>query len=276
MEVNIITLSENTANAGFLGEWGLSILVITEDIRILLDTGGVNLSAIYNAQVLGIELSSIDKIVLSHGHRDHTGGLHEILRRIGPVDVIAHPGVWDSKYVRIKGKELYAGIPFKKEALESLGASFNLTKKPVRLSKDIMTTGEIPMITKYEKVDSCIYIKQENSLFSDSVADDNALIIDTKQGLIVVVGCAHRGIINTLHHAQNLSGNRSIYAVVGGIHLFRESKSRIESTVEALKQMEVERLYVSHCTGFQASCLLAQEFGDNFLLNNAGTCLTLL
>ena len=109
----------------------------------------------------------------------------------------------------------------------------------------------------------------------DDLPDDLALIINAEYGLVVVCGCAHRGLINTLHQAQQLTGNQRIYAVIGGIHLIRADKERIERTIADLRGMDIQRLYVSHCTGFAASTRLAREFGEAFMLNNAGTRLIL-
>src|SRR4030043_1140357 len=117
MAVRITTLSENTAQLGFLGEWGLSILVETESTKVLLDTG-MSISARHNADLMGIDLSTIDGIVLSHAHDDHTGGLQEVLRRVRKeVQVIAHPDIWVPKYVVYGDSSRYAGIPYLKEGL---------------------------------------------------------------------------------------------------------------------------------------------------------------
>ncbi|MBM3143304.1 MAG: MBL fold metallo-hydrolase, partial [Chloroflexi bacterium] len=132
MEIKLTTLSENTAGrVSLLAEWGLSILVEVDDYKVLLDTG-LDISAARNAAILGINLSEIDKIVLSHGHRDHTGGLRHVLNAMRKeIEVIAHPDIWASKYSRTFSKqEQYAGIPFPREALENWGASFSLTKEP--------------------------------------------------------------------------------------------------------------------------------------------------
>ena len=275
MEIRITTLSENTANYGFLAEWGLSILVETEGLRILVDTGP-SFSAVHNAQLLGIDLSAIDQIMLSHGHADHTGGLREVLGRMGEADVIAHPDIWASKYAR-RGQEdeRYAGIPFSREDVESLGARFNLGREPVHITDRVMTTGEIPMASGYEEIDDNLFVKEGGMLQPDKLADDLALVIDADFGLVVILGCAHRGIVNTLRHAQNLTGKELVYAAIGGTHLFRASDDQLRHTIAELRGMGIQRLGVSHCTGFRASALLAQEFGDAFFLNNAGTRLTL-
>ena len=276
MQIRVFTLSENTANYGFLAEWGLSVLVDVDGIRVLMDTGQ-SFSAAHNAQLLGADLHTIDRIVLSHGHADHTGGLREVIAKCGQIEIIAHPDIWASKYTRRTGqaREQFIGVPFIREELESRGARFNLTKEPVYINEHIMTTGEIPMLTSYEAIENNLFIKEGGVLHQDKLADDLALIIDAEFGLVVILGCAHRGIVNTLRHAQKLTGKEQVYAAIGGTHLFRASDERIEQTIADLKEMGIQKLGVSHCTGFRASSRLAQEFGDVFFTNNAGTQFTL-
>jgi len=276
MKIRITTLSENTAGSGrFLAEWGLSILIETDKANVLLDTGG-SISASYNADALGIDLSQIDKLVLSHGHYDHTGGLRHVLRKMRKeVEIIAHPDIWALKYSRRGQGFKYSGIPYQRQELESLGAKFNLTTKPVKITDNIMTTGEIPMVTGYEEIESYLLVKEADGWQPDKLRDDQALIINTEPGLIVILGCAHRGIINTLYHAQQLTGVKQVYMVVGGCHLMDASKERIRATTAALKELGVQRLGVSHCTGMPAVLAMAQEFGDRFFFNNAGTIINL-
>lgn len=275
MEIKITTLSENTGRADYIGERGLSMLVEADGLKVLFDTGAT-ISAVHNAQLLGVDLSAVDRIVLSHGHDDHTGGLREVLKRAGKKEVIAHPAVWGRKYARRGDEpERYIGVPFVREGLEVLGASFVLSAEPVKLSTDMMTTGEIPMVTDYEAVDTELYVREGVKKRPDVVPDDLALIIDADFGLVVILGCAHHGIINTLKHAQKLTGKELIYTAVGGTHLLKASEERVEKTAAALKEMGVQYLGVSHCTGFAASAYLAREFGNRFFLNNAGTRITL-
>jgi 7,8-dihydropterin-6-yl-methyl-4-(beta-D-ribofuranosyl)aminobenzene 5'-phosphate synthase len=273
MALKITTLSENTAGLGsFLAEWGLSMLVETGGQKILFDTGQ-SISASHNADILGIDLGKIDRIVLSHGHHDHTGGLGRVLRRIKRrVEIIAHPDIWQLKFATREGQEeKYIGIPFHRQTLESLGANFKESKKPVRIADDIITTGEIPIVTDYEAIEPYLVVKEGNRFKPDKLLDDQALIINTKAGLAVILGCAHRGIINTLYHAQKLTGEKKIYMVVGGCHLMDASEERIYLTTAALKELGVQRLGVSHCTGLAAAAIMAQEFGDRFFFNVAGT-----
>jgi 7,8-dihydropterin-6-yl-methyl-4-(beta-D-ribofuranosyl)aminobenzene 5'-phosphate synthase len=277
MGLRLTTLSENTASMdGFVGEWGLSILVESDEVNVLFDTGQ-SFSVIHNAKLLGIDLSQIDKIVLSHGHFDHTGGLKHVLEKIGrEVEVIAHPDIWQAKYATDQSEEgRYIGIPFSRKELEELGARFRLTAEPVAISDSIMTSGEIPLVTDYEETEPFLEVKDVGGFKPDRFRDDQALIIKTPPGLVVILGCAHRGIINTLYHAQKLSGVKKIDTVLGGSHLMNASEERIWRTVAALKELGVKRLGACHCTGMAATAIMAQEFGDKFFSNNAGTVLDL-
>jgi len=271
VKIRFTTLSENTASYGFLAEWGLSILVEVDGLSILFDTGpSPNIAN--NARLAGIDLTKIDYIVLSHGHADHTGGLREVLQAGKGVDVIAHPDIWAAKYVRRDDErsEQYIGIPFTRQELEGWGAKFRLTKEPYRISEYVFTSGEIPMVSSYERVDDDLLVK-DGALRQDPMTDDLSLVIDTDFGLVVVMGCAHRGIINTLRQAQRITGKEQVFAAIGGTHLFQASEERITKTIAELKTMGVQKLGLSHCTGFHASARLALEFGLGFFPNNAGT-----
>lgn len=114
--------------------------------------------------------------------------------------------IWAEKYARLGERDVYIGIPFSREELEALGASFTLTKEPVWISDDIVTSGEIPMMTEYEEINPNLYVKEGEELVPDPLLDDRALIIKTDEGLVIILGCAHRGMINTVHHAREVMG----------------------------------------------------------------------
>jgi 7,8-dihydropterin-6-yl-methyl-4-(beta-D-ribofuranosyl)aminobenzene 5'-phosphate synthase len=273
MPIKITTLSENTAAfAGLLAEHGLSVLIETGEANVLLDTG-LSISVANNVEALGVDLKKVDKIVISHGHHDHTGGLRDVLRKMRKkVEVIGHPDIMASKYAKREGFPAgYIGIPFDRRELESLGAVFVLSPEPVRISENITTSGEVPMKNEYETIDPFLKEMKGDELVPDKLLDDRSLFIKTDKGLVVILGCAHRGIINTLHHAQELTGEQRIEMVIGGCHLMNSSEERVWMTIAALKELGVHKIGVSHCTSLPAAAMMAHEFGEDFFFNNAGT-----
>ncbi|MCK5311614.1 MAG: MBL fold metallo-hydrolase [Desulfobacteraceae bacterium] len=270
--INITTLCENTASVDCIAEWGLSILIDVDGFKILFDTGG-GLSIIHNAQVMGVNFSDIDKIVLSHGHFDHTGGLSDVLKlKAGIVDVIAHPDIWTLKYSCKKDfQDRYIGMQYSRAHLEGSGARFKLSKEPIWINDNIVTSGEIPMLTDYENIDNNLFVKEHSEFKPDFLGDDLSLGIKTEAGLIIILGCSHRGMINNIKHLQKVTNEKRVFCVVGGTHLMAGSNERILKTIEDLKKIDIQKLGVSHCTGFMASSMLFQHFPNAFFNNNAGT-----
>jgi len=278
MHVRISTIAENSVSwLRLLGEWGLSILVEVDDTTVLMDTGCSTVAA-HNARIMGSDLTKIDKIVFSHGHEDHTGGLLDILKLRDmsdtPVEVIAHPSAWDKKYWKSPDGTEFSeiGIPYTREQAESLGARFRLSKDPVWITDRIVTSGEVPMVTDYETIDDNACVKTDAGYTDDPLNDDQTLFIKSDKGLIVISGCAHRGIINTIRRGKALTETDKVYAVIGGIHLFGASEERLEKTIDEFRALDIQRIGVSHCTGQIASARLFNEFGDRFFFNSAGIC----
>ncbi len=277
MSLRITTLSENTAGqTDLLAEWGLSILLESCGQRILLDSGE-SISLVQNAAVLGIDLKSIDKVVLSHGHFDHTGGLRSLLQQVQhPLEIVAHPDVWAPKYSQRRNRpERFIGLPFQLQELQSLGARFVLSKEPLELCPGVWTTGEIPMTTDFESIDSGLVLRNASGYEPDPLLDDLALIVEASAGLVIILGCAHRGTINTLRRVRELHPGKKIDLVMGGAHLKDASDEQIWQTVSSLNEMGVARLAVSHCTGPRAVQILSQTYGDNFLFNSTGSVIEL-
>jgi 7,8-dihydropterin-6-yl-methyl-4-(beta-D-ribofuranosyl)aminobenzene 5'-phosphate synthase len=276
MQCRITTLAENTAGKPYLiGEWGFCAYVETPGLTVLCDAG-VGSGATWNAEWLGVDLTTVDKVFVSHSHFDHTEGLPSVLRKIHKdIDVIAAPDLWEGQKFSIDGRvrpKLFIGIPYTRPFLENWGARFTLTREPVHLSDNVMTSGEIPLVTDFEKVGEDYLVTEiDGKLMKDDFIDDRFLIIRTTEGLVLVLGCGHRALINSLLHARRITGEDRIHAVIGGCHLIDASDERIMKTIEALKQMDVHRVGVSHCTGLRAAAMMANELGDRFFFNTVGT-----
>ena len=276
--IRLTTLMENTGpTRGLLAEHGLSILVEAGGKSILVDTGATPYTVVHNASSLGVSLSSVDTIVLSHGHYDHTGGLTAVLAAAHKeMEIVAHPAMWEHKgSSRAPGQFNYAGIPFCREELERLGARFSLTADPTWFTEDIATTGEEEMTTDFETIDPKLALKKGNDIVPDPMVDDQSLFLKTDKGLVIVLGCAHRGMINVIRHSMKLAGMDKVYMVVGGTHLGPASSEQVTKSIAALRDIGVEHIGVSHCTGLPRAAILATEFGDRFFYNNCGTIVTL-
>jgi 7,8-dihydropterin-6-yl-methyl-4-(beta-D-ribofuranosyl)aminobenzene 5'-phosphate synthase len=271
MSVKITTLVDNTADSGCLAEWGLSILVEVDGRRVLLDTGASAL-VVHNARTLGVSLNSLDYIVLSHGHYDHTGGLLEVLKSSQDTRVVAHPHVWHDRYSgRRTGPKLNIGLPFTRDELKEHGALLELTTEPLQITPRLFLSGEVPLQTDFEQVDEGLFCETSRGVEPDLVVDELSLAVKTDEGLVVILGCAHRGPVNIIKHFKKIIGEERIYAVVGGMHLLHADVGRIEKTIEAFRHLGVERVACSHCTGPVATAMFAKEFKKFFIPNKAGT-----
>ncbi len=275
--LRLTTIAENTSGQPWLvGDWGLSILAEDGEHRFLLDTGAAQ-STVANADSLDVDLTRIDAIVLSHGHFDHTGGLLPVLSRPkSGVRIVAHPGIFGPKYARNRktNRYRYAGMPYAREALEAAGARFELTAAPTWLTADIVASGEEPMSSGFEAVSDTLHLKTAGGFEPDPVIDDQSLYIRTDLGLVVVLGCAHRGMINIIRYGQRLTGMQKVYMAVGGTHLGPASHPQVERTIEALRELDVAWVGVSHCTGLPTASRLDRELPGRFFFNSAGTTIT--
>jgi len=277
MKTRITILCENLVGKRVgSGEHGFSAFIETDKGNYLFDTGSGH-SIVANSLILNKDLRSIRKIFLSHGHYDHTGGLPEVLKLRGNIDVHAHPHVFLDRIAVLKenGKETkrFVGIPFKKAYLESLGANFIFNNNFIEVEKGLFLTGEVPRKTPFEKPDPRLFSEINGKTTQDIFLDDQSLILDTEKGLILILGCAHSGMINIINHVINKTGREKFYAILGGTHLDFLTPEQLEESIKSLKKMEIEKIGVSHCTGMRAAFRLHHEFGDRFSYGCVGSVL---
>lgn len=270
-------LVENTVGVplGLLSEWGLSMLLDFGDERILFDTGEQG-NLIRNSQILGHDLGQINRVILSHGHYDHSGGLLKFLQYRGRVPVYAHPDLFIGHYRRgLNGQDdKYLGVPFHPEQLESAGAEFHWHREPVELRPGLWLSGEIPRTTAFERVEGRLVEHKDGQAVQDTIPDDSSLFYVTDQGLVILLGCAHAGLVNIVEHAKQVTGEDRVRAIIGGTHLGPATEHQQKLTIDYLRGLlYLTCLAPNHCTGLVMMSKLAAEFPGVFTWATAGTTL---
>lgn len=277
MRVKLTILCENCVEKaspyGLLGEYGFSCLVETTSGTYLFDTGG-GLTIINNAERLGIDLRKLDGIILSHGHFDHTGGLKLVLEKTGPVAVYAHPDLFSRRFSSHGGPLRKIGIAWNQEELEHLGADFHLSKEPINIAENILLSGRIPRTNPHETGDPRLTIETDQGQHAcDPLEDDLSLFLRTDKGLVLLLGCAHAGLINIIDHAIRMSGENRIHAIVGGTHLMFSEAAQLQAAMDRITTADVAHIGASHCTGRHAMHALATRFKERFFSATVGATL---
>lgn len=272
MNYRITVLCENSVGPllSALGEHGFSVLIEPSGgDPVLFDTGQGN-TLLHNAAIMKKNLRTVLKVVISHGHYDHTGGLLPLLQECGPKEVFGHTGIFAPRFrIKDSGDCVPIGIRQDREMLEKAGATFNLGDFFRELAPGIFLTGEVPRRTSFETGDQGLY-RDCHGNQRDITLDDQSLLLDTPRGLVVILGCCHSGLINTLEHIAETTSRRDFYAVIGGTHLGFCGNRQMEQTVAAVKKMGIKKLAAGHCTGFAASARLWQELPHIFHTANVG------
>ena len=272
MSLKITTLSENTAGLGnYLGEWGFSVLVETDGLAVLVDAGQ-SLSAAHNADLLGVDLGRLDRIMLSHGHYDHTGGLVALLPLHPGLPIYAHPGILRERFARQGEKLCSIGLPMDANLLREQ-AHLHLSREPQEIGPGVWTTGEIGARTEPEGRGEGHSIREGESWIPDPYEDDMALVLQGTEGLVLLCGCCHAGLLNTLHHVQRAFGDYP-KVIIGGTHLVAADEQHIRHVAGRLQQMGFSALYPNHCTGQAAYVALAMALGSRVSPYPAGSVLT--
>ena len=254
--LKITVLSTMLADGDELGEWGFAALVEADGRKILFDTGAKTDVVQKNLQTLKLSLADVPDVVLSHWHWDHIGGLMTLRREakakhsaaLARTHVAA--GFFDSRSGTPPGVELNQMIRVRPEYEES-GGQFAVHAKPAEIQPGVWLTGPVPRKHPERNWSGSVQVKTAAGVREDTVADDMALIIDTAQGLVIVTGCGHAGVVNIVEHARSFVRPARVHALIGGIHLFRASEETLRWTTGMLRGFGVDNFIGAHCTGIE-------------------------
>lgn len=257
-EIQITVLIENTVRLpGLKAEHGWSVYVETGHGVLIFDTGQSS-QMVENAARLNLDLEKAERVVISHGHYDHTGGLPELMKINSRAPIHAHPDIFKTRYYkRPGGSPREIGIADKDMERER----FVFSREPAVLFPGCMTTGVIPIGENHVTTEGSFY-EDRDATRKDAIQDDQALILEGGDGLIVILGCCHAGLKATLDQVHRLTGRSTISMVLGGMHLVDASKELVEQTIQALRDYSVSRIGLGHCTGYQGAIALQNAFRD--------------
>lgn len=269
-----VAVDNRPGEEGLIAEHGLSIWLEHAGHCVLFDTGQGR-ALFHNTRPLNIALDDIDSVCISHGHYDHLGGLPVVLAQATMPRLFVHPGAFARKYSRVKEargipRGRYIGVSRSEVATIRKLSNVVWTDTPMPVMGGMYITGPIPRITEYEDTGGPFFTDRE-CREPDPLTDDQALYVYTSEGLVVVLGCAHAGVVNTLTYIQWLTNSTRIHTVVGGMHLGGASARRIDATIDALRGLKIQRLMPLHCTGAEAMVRLSEAFPEAYVEGTVGT-----
>jgi 7,8-dihydropterin-6-yl-methyl-4-(beta-D-ribofuranosyl)aminobenzene 5'-phosphate synthase len=248
-----------------IGEWGFAALVEVDGRRLLVDTGERPETVLQNAAELGIDLSSVTDLVLTHNHADHTAGLLTLRRELAKKNpaALARAHVAQGIFCPRPGPNGSEGnglLPLRAD-YEALGGAFVEHAGPVQLLPSVWLTGPVPRQHPERNWSVTGRVQTPEGLVEDTVPEDTSVVIDTPGGLVLVSGCGHAGIVNTLEYARKVVRQAPVVAAVGGFHLFPASDATLEWTARKLKGFKLQYLLGAHCTGIEAVYRLRESVG---------------
>jgi 7,8-dihydropterin-6-yl-methyl-4-(beta-D-ribofuranosyl)aminobenzene 5'-phosphate synthase len=292
-QVRVTTLVENCVNpflkdrdgvrrrgpeeGKFRAEHGWAALIETtrdgQAHTILLDAGLSEATLLHNMACLKLDPAAVEALVVSHGHGDHTGAVAELAQRVsGGLPIYLHPAAFRERWHIPPEGRRRGPWRIESQAWESAGGQVVTLEAPRQVSPGCIVTGSVPRTTDFELPPEHYFYRQDEAFHPDTLPDDQAVVVAVRdKGLLVVSGCAHAGIVNTVRYAREIAGKERVWAIAGGFHLGTASGQRIEATIAGLKAVAPSIVAPGHCTGFEALCAFARAMPDQFALNVVGT-----
>ena len=264
MKISCIVDNRALFASNLYAEHGFSLFLNLDNEKVLMDAGKTPTVFKHNFDLLGLD--SIDKVVLSHGHDDHTGGI-SALHNMG-AKFFLHPDALIPKYAVSDGNSRYIGFP-KSAVPDKSGIELEFVAETTKIGSNLWIFNHVDKYCDFENIPSYLSIKKEGKFLKDKFSDELNLVVETDNGLVVLSGCAHLGIVNILYSAMEYFQDE-IYGVIGGSHLINANPQRIEQTLDEFKKINPDIIAMGHCTGFEALCRFKNEFEDKFIPLESG------
>jgi 7,8-dihydropterin-6-yl-methyl-4-(beta-D-ribofuranosyl)aminobenzene 5'-phosphate synthase len=260
--LKVTILSTMLADEG-IGEWGFSALVEADGKKILFDTGARPNTVLENAKELKVDLSDVQDVVLSHFHADHTTGLMTLRREFAKGNPAALSRVHVGKGIFLERRGDHNPMIAIKKEYEATGGNFIEHDKPEEILPGVWLTGPVPRIYPEKNYAAGIEVDKGNGWVEDDLPEDQSLVFNTSRGLVLLAGCGHAGIINTLQYAREFIRPAPVDAAIGGFHLYNAKDEQLDWTADKLKEFQIAQILGAHCTGIESVYRLRQRLGLN-------------
>jgi 7,8-dihydropterin-6-yl-methyl-4-(beta-D-ribofuranosyl)aminobenzene 5'-phosphate synthase len=262
--LKITILSTMLADPG-IGEWGFAALVEADGHKILFDTGARPRTVLDNARELKVDLSDVEDVVLSHFHHDHTGGLITLRQELMKTNPKAlsrvHVGEGIFLQRRFKGRDNANQMIAAKADYEATGGKFIVHDKPEEIAPGVWLTGPVPRPNAEKNWQEGVEVNSDGKWIDDTLPEDQSLLFQTEHGLVLLSGCGHAGVVNTIEYARKMLGSQKVVAAVGGFHLNELPDKKLVWTAKKLQEYGVTQILGAHCTGIESLFRLRELMG---------------